>query len=481
MTNDGDFSIEPAPHGQVWVKHHASGHVFKFTVLGDNTIDEHVYIIATNAASGVDAATLVPGALAAARRFYFPILALADQPPPRPPPQPSPAWMGADDAASQIAQQEAIRHRRFVAAMTSGVVGPIGSPPSAANQESTGAPRPSPAQSEFSAGVTPPIATEPPTLNLTQDDPASWEGGFPRHAPTSEFLTDFDAIPPQLRGGSQFTVDASRRIDLVADPPDLADPTQHELYAEMRPTAQELTALGHNELGDLAGPASAFLEAVTERVEDASIVNIWSRGNKLRNQLGAHRAAATSTEPDPARLPLLVEAKLADVVEIFNVFAARDPRCQEFDRARLGPEQQRETAQALETAAPLVEAARETDIATPAAAQVIAEQIVAAQAAPDHDEGRTATLAKNTITNFLIKVLHTAYGEAAFAWEKFRHGVYTTAGSGAVGTVFYFHREIIEWVVNNADNLKNFFDHVLGDPVLLRIIDAIAQAISLIG
>jgi hypothetical protein len=68
--DDGhEFSPEPAPNGEVWVKHRASGHVFKFTILSDNTIDESVYIVKANPTSDVDPAPLVPGAQRAAREY----------------------------------------------------------------------------------------------------------------------------------------------------------------------------------------------------------------------------------------------------------------------------------------------------------------------------------------------------------------------------------------------------------------------------
>ena len=54
-----EFSLEPSPDGDVWVKHRATGHVFKFTITADNTIDSAIYLFTANPESAIDVASLV--------------------------------------------------------------------------------------------------------------------------------------------------------------------------------------------------------------------------------------------------------------------------------------------------------------------------------------------------------------------------------------------------------------------------------------
>jgi hypothetical protein len=114
-------------------------------------------------------------------------------------------------------------------------------------------------------------------------------------------------VPPQASAGSQFTIDASGRIDLIPDPPDHTDEAQRELYDEVRLKARELSNVGDNQLGDLAGPANLFLAALPERLEDASIVRLWSRGNTLRLRLAAHGADAFVAMWKHMKLPVPLE------------------------------------------------------------------------------------------------------------------------------------------------------------------------------
>jgi hypothetical protein len=291
-------------------------------------------------------------------------------------------------------------------------------------------------------------------------------------------------VPPQVRIGSRFTLDAAGRIDVVPDPPDHAGKAQRELYDEVRVKARELSSVGDNQLGDLAGPANRFLEALPERIEDASLVRLWSRGNTLRLRLAAHDAAAASTEPtEPGRLTELAASVLRDVVETFNAFINGDATGRELDQRRLGPQDHDDALTAVEAAAPLVEAVAGSGIATPAAEEALTEQLAAARAASssDVDGGRAPAAARNTLGNFFSKLAHHAYvlirGEGWFAWDKVRGFVYISGVTAA-----YTNREeVIKFVVDNAGQMKVLLEQVFHNPALLQIIDAIVEAGKYMG
>jgi hypothetical protein len=180
---------------------------------------------------------------------------------------------------------------------------------------------------------------------------------------------------------------------VASRPPHSArDDSQREIYLEVRHKAVTLSGPSHNQLGDLSEPVDRFLAAAPERIEDASITRLWSRGNTLRSRLKAHETATASADPtDPARLTTLVAGMLRDVVETFNVLVVGDPKGRDLDRVRLGP-QDRTAAQAVvEAAVPIVEAINAwKGLATAALAEALTEQFEAARHAPaglDGDRG----------------------------------------------------------------------------------------------
>jgi hypothetical protein len=385
-----DFSPEPSPDREVWVKHRASGIVFKFTISGDNTIDEGVYLFNANPASDIDAASLFPAAVQAARAY---------------------------------------------------VTSKIMEPPAA----------------ELRLDITSPSLREVPAIEL---------------------------IPQQARAASQFALDASGRIDLIPDPPDqavLADSEQRELYADLRDKAQELFELGHNQLGDLSGPTDQFRAALPQNIEAVSITRLWSRGNTLRRRLGVHDIASKSTDPTtPGRLVPSVTGALQDLVETFNVFIFSDPIGRELDQIRLGP-QERNTARAVvDVAVPLVEAVRESTIATRAAVEALTEQIEAARgavsSAPGVNSDQAIELGRKTSSNFVAELLRRAYMPLRPLAGAILLDIRTGIIGGAAWAALVARPELIKAVAENAEKLKSFVDQAFHNPAIEQIIDIIVRA-----
>jgi hypothetical protein len=300
-------------------------------------------------------------------------------------------------------------------------------------------------------------------------------------------------IPDQLPLGSQFAVDASGLIDLVPDPPSLAplaDGLQREMYREVRHKVLGVSALGHNQLGDLSQPVDRFVAALPERLEDASITRLWSRGNTLRRRLKAHETASASNDPtDPARLPTLVAETLSDLVETYNIFIIGDPRGRELDQARLGPQERDEAQAIVQAAVPIAEAIRSSEgVATASAAEALVEQVENAQGAgAGVDADQAVDLSRKTAINFVAALLRVAYvpirnvigaggAEAGFAWKEMRAGTYRCVGPAGLGVAYFYRQEVITFIVENASSLKIFVEQAFHNSALIRIIDLITSA-----
>jgi hypothetical protein len=306
-----------------------------------------------------------------------------------------------------------------------------------------------------------------------------------------------ESIPQQERTGTRFAVDAQGRIDVVRIPP-TTDELQRFHYGEMRYKAAALAALGQM-LGDVALPSNRVLEALPERMEDASVDKLWSRANTLRRRHDAHvRALDNNLGPDPAHLDALVAAHVGDFVDSFNVYVLGDPRALELDSARLGPQDREAARKVAALAAPIARAASELQApTTPAAQEALTEQVGAAIDAPDDINGdQAAELARKTMGNFVSELLRRAYApiaklgaaartEALFAQKEFRSGFYRASGTGvfavASAAAYANWPEISAFVVRNADALKDFVTALFHNPRLVEIIDLIVQAAKHLG
>jgi hypothetical protein len=245
-------------------------------------------------------------------------------------------------------------------------------------------------------------------------------------------------------------------------------------------------------LGDVALPTNRILEALPQRMEDASVDKLWSRANTLRRRHDAHvRTIDNDLGPDPARLHPLVAASLGDFVDGFNVYVLGDPRALELDSARLGPQNREAVRKVAALAAPIARAATEPrSPTTPAAQEALDEQVGAAIDAPNTINGdQAADLARKTTGNFVSELLRRAYApiaklgavakkEAGFAQHEVRAGFYRAAGAGGLAglpVAYAYWPEISAFVVRNADALKAFVAAAFHNPKLVEIIDWIVH------
>jgi hypothetical protein len=330
------------------------------------------------------------------------------------------------------------------------------------------------------AFVTQPPFSQPqvPTAGTA---PQPFGGTLPKNLPSIE------TIPSQERAATQFRADAEGRIDVVRIPP-ARDELQRFHYDEMRHKATAMVALGQM-LGDLASPTSRILEALPERMEDASVDKLWSRANTLRRRHDAHvRAIDYGLGPNPARLDDLAAATLGDFVDSFNIYVLGDPRALELDSARLVPQDREAVRRIVALAVPIAGAASDPQVpATAAAQEALAEQVDAAVDAPDDINGdQAADLARKTTGNFVSELLRQAYAPVAklkaFAKDQPRvaskaviEGFYREGGKkifdGMPGAASATWRTIADFVVANAESLKEFVAAQFHNPALIDIIN----------
>jgi hypothetical protein len=291
----------------------------------------------------------------------------------------------------------------------------------------------------------------------------------------SDELPNVDAIPRQTTTASQFVLDAEGRLDLLPDAP-LPDDTQRETYQEVRYKARALYGLGHNQLAEISEPVARFLAAAPERIQDASIAKLWSRGNTLRRRLKAHDTAAASGDPvDFAILSTSVAEMLRDLVESYNVFIVGDPSGRELDQVRLGPQERRRAEVIADLALPIAKAVQESEgLATTAAIEVLTEQMEAARNAPPGLDGDQAVnLSRKTTGNFIVALLRSAREEIGFAWKEIRAGTYRYAGPALIAGGYV--SPIITFVAAQASNLKLFVEQAFHNPTLVQIIEVISK------
>jgi hypothetical protein len=104
----------------------------------------------------------------------------------------------------------------------------------------------------------------------------------------------------------------------------------------------------------------------------------------------------------------------------------------------------------------------------------------AKNAAPGIDGDQAIDLSRKATGNFVAKIMQHIYvlarGEAAFAWEKGRAGIY---GAGGTGLYVAYNNwpAIVSFVSKNADALKEFATAAWHNPALVEIIDWIARTL----
>jgi hypothetical protein len=170
---------------------------------------------------------------------------------------------------------------------------------------------------------------------------------------------------------------------------------------------------------------------------------------------------------------------LRDLVETYNISIVGDPAGRELDQVRIGPSERYKASAVIDLAAPIADAVRSSDgLATALAIDVLTEQVEAVRTAPQGVDGdQVVALYSKTTTHFVIEALRVAYtrirAEPAFAWKEYRARAYRGLGAVTAGGILGL--PIISFVVNNAQALKAFVEHVYRNPALIHIINFIAK------
>lgn len=213
-------------------------------------------------------------------------------------------------------------------------------------------------------------------------------------------------LPSQTGAASVFTVLDNELVDVVSDPPvnEISNSDQLVLFEELVAKVEALWALGDNGLGAAKPPVERFRTTIQQNFEKISIVTIWTRGNALRATLKAHDTVAENHDNPLGRLEPLCAEHLRDVVAIFNVLIANDPKGSQLDQTSLGPGERTSYTEALGEIAAVIE--HSDDITTGEAYSQLNEQTENGLANHSGIEGDQALkVSVGSVANFLLTLL----------------------------------------------------------------------------
>ncbi|WP_223476716.1 hypothetical protein [Oricola indica] len=164
-------------------------------------------------------------------------------------------------------------------------------------------------------------------------------------------------LPPQTGAASTFTVLDNELVEVVADTHDSDNPSADQLvlFEELVGKVEALWALGDNSLGAAKRPVENFRAIIQQQFNNISIVLIWTRGNALRALIKAHDTVADNQDNPLGKLEPLCAEHLRDVVAIFNVLIANDPKGNQLDQTSLGPGERDSYAEALDEIAAVIQ------------------------------------------------------------------------------------------------------------------------------
>lgn len=295
---------------------------------------------------------------------------------------------------------------------------------------------------------------------------------------------DEPRLPEQSPAASVFTVLDSGVVDVVPDPlvaGRVTDPDQVELYGELISKVDMLISLGQNALGIANRPVIEFKEALAPDFRNTSVVKMWTRGNALRAILRAHDGVAHSSDYPLGRLETLCAELLRDVVEIFNVLIAGDPKGLKLDQARIGPDQRQEFLEAVDNIQPVIDDAEQ--IATGEASAQLRMQ--AANAALNHEglngEQALAT-AVGSASNFFLTLLKKSFwflkrtisGDIAAVFKAVRYAGYTYVGAQIMGSI----PPAMSFLAKHAPSVHSFLEKISVNETLLQVLNFVVSAVT---
>lgn len=288
-------------------------------------------------------------------------------------------------------------------------------------------------------------------------------------------------MPEQLLDAVVFTVDQDGRIAVSPDPPALSpagSPEQTAIYNELRDKTADILSAGHNSLGLMYDPIHQFLNVLTADISQASTTLVWLRGNKLRSILRAHDETRHLSEGHPTELDKGYAERLRDIVDTFNIFVLGDPKGQQLDQKRLGPQDRNGAVEELVLARPITD--NSAEIATPKTVETLNEHLNAAEAAPNTINGdQVVALARDTSSNFVNALLRNGFfcakrilgDEFSTAWKAVKIGVYTSP----VGIFIGYPEATIAFVVQQSQNISMYVKAAIDNPIVMQIIEFIVK------
>jgi hypothetical protein len=182
--------------------------------------------------------------------------------------------------------------------------------------------------------------------------------------------------PPQDSGAIAYGINEQGKLDRLpnSNQVHLRDvPDQRRAYDDLREAAAELLAEGQRLGHRLQRALDRFLHSLPGGFENAEAYLVWRDANALRRLHRAHREAATTPEPDEAKLEPVIAEGLGGLLDLYNNFAFADDGLRAKDEARISPQERASRQAEADAAKPIVNAMLAAkDIATPEALDDIA-------------------------------------------------------------------------------------------------------------
>jgi hypothetical protein len=283
-------------------------------------------------------------------------------------------------------------------------------------------------------------------------------------------LTEIE-VPPPVSGATTYGLSSEGKLDPLPhyDQEHLRDlPNQRRAYADMRGAALELQAEGQRLGPKLLPKLDRFVDAITERFEDAEAWPIWSAAAALRTLYWKHKAVAENPEPDDAKLDPAVAVELRGFLDIYNVFAFGDDGLRQKDENSISPQERLKAEELAKLSQPIEQAIIETPaVRTEAALQLIQEHqdnVALTAGTPYGDQAldQANKNIQNVIAGYLSgvnSILSSPYAigaEHAKQFVKRSADVAVITVCGVIYSVSQSYLPLIELVAFNADHLKTY-------------------------
>lgn len=295
--------------------------------------------------------------------------------------------------------------------------------------------------------------------------------------------------PIQETDVTQFKLTDGGKITIVSAESDLqfGNPEIREIYDELRVKAADLSAYGHNVLGEIHTDIARFEDALPEDPLAASVVKVFMRGSGLKSKLTSYEAYKENPELYPfVNLEPTVAPLLRDLIESFSLLVNLTPAMAVLEGKAATQEQYISQGEALEAIKPALEEVEQ--VAEPEAVEVLEEQVTdGLKALPDQSGRAQRAVAFSSVRNFAISIFTPVYHATRYILrddklpstaQHFRNGLAYAAGQKVYSYLHDRFPAIIEYIKHNAESLSAYAEKIITNQQLHEFIKSMIELIN---